>query len=51
MENFSITTKETATLAIFEEAQVKAKSDELFKIYKDDIESKIQEIIARWKAT
>lgn len=45
MENFCITTKKTATLAIFEEPLVKTKSDELFETYKDDIESKIQEII------
>lgn len=45
MENFSITTTKTATLAIFEEPSVKAKSTELFKTYKDDIESKIKEIL------
>ena len=45
MENFSINTKKTATLAIFEEPSVKAKSDELFETYKVDIESKIQEIL------
>ena len=45
MEIFCKPSKETATLAIFEEPSVKAKSDELFKTYKDDIEGKIKEIV------
>ena len=49
MENFCITTKKTATLAIFEEPSVKAKSDEIFETYKEDIESKIQDILDGWR--
>lgn len=45
MGNFHITTSRVATLAIFEEPSIKAKSDELFETYKEDIESKIQEIL------
>lgn len=44
MENFVIGIK-TATLAIFDEPSVKEKSDKLFETYKEDIESKIKEIL------